>query len=159
MKVQNNTVVTFDYTLKDFEGNLLDSSSNGDSFAYLHGHGQIIPGLESAMNGRQKGDQFEVVVQPQDAYGNYDEELVAAIPKEQFGPGIEIEPGMQFNAERDGKHYLLTVVEVRDNHIIVDGNHPLAGMVLYFNIEVKDVREATEEEIQHGHVYGVGHHH
>ncbi|MCX8000016.1 MAG: peptidylprolyl isomerase, partial [Leptospiraceae bacterium] len=129
MKVQNNTVVTFDYTLRDSEGNILDSSEGGDAFAYLHGHGQIIPGLENALNDKEKGDSFEVVVQPEDAYGMYDEELVAAIPREQFDPRIQIEPGMQFNAERNGKYYTLTVVEVQDKHIIVDGNHPLAGMV------------------------------
>lgn len=159
MKVRNNTVVTFDYTLRDDKGNLLDSSLGGESFAYLHGHGQIIPGLESAMHGREKGDQFEVVIQPEDAYGDYDEDLVAAIPKEQFDPSIEILPGMQFNAERNGKYYTLTVVEVQDNHIIVDGNHPLAGVVLYFKIDVKDVREATQEELEHGHAHGIGGHH
>lgn len=159
MKVQNNTVVTFDYTLKDADGNVLDSSDGGDAFSYLHGHGQIIPGLENALKDKEAGDSFEVVVEPQDAYGEYDEELVAAIPKEQFDPRIQIQPGMQFNAERNGKYYTLTVVEVQENHIIVDGNHPLAGMVLYFKIDVRDVRSATKEELEHGHAHGAGGHH
>jgi FKBP-type peptidyl-prolyl cis-trans isomerase SlyD len=159
MKIAQNSVVTFDYTLTDSEGNILDTSEGHDSFAYIQGQGQIIPGLESAMEGRSSGDSFEITIQPENAYGQYNEDLVAAIPRDQFDSSLEIKPGMQFNAEREGQMYTLTVVEVENDKVIVDGNHPLAGYVLNFKVAVKGVRDATPEELDHGHVHGPGGHH
>lgn len=159
MKIAQNSVVTFDYTLTDNEGNVLDTSEGHDAFAYIQGHGHIIPGLETAMEGKTKGDHFEITIQPENAYGEYDDSLVAAIPRNQFDPSLQIEPGMQFNAERDGKYYTLTVKEIENDQVIVDGNHPLAGYVLNFKVDVRDVRDATSEELDHGHVHGPGGHH
>ncbi len=158
MKIIKNSVVNFDYKLTDTEGNLLDSSE-GEPFAYIQGLGHIIPGLEAAMEGKSAGESFQITIEPEKAYGVYQEELIATIPKDQFDGSVEIQPGMQFNAERDGQYYTITVVEVQGDNIVVDGNHPLAGVTLNFDINIQSVREATKEELSHGHVHGPGGHH
>ncbi|MCB1144893.1 MAG: peptidylprolyl isomerase [Leptospiraceae bacterium] len=160
MQIANNSVVSFDYTLKDPEGNLIDSSEGGEPLAYIQGLGHIIPGLEAVMEGKKVGDQFDVTIPPEKAYGTYNEELVQTIPKAHFEEGVNIVPGMQFSAEREGQYYTITVLEVQNENVVVDGNHPLAGMELSFNVNIKEVRAATEEELSHGHVHGPnGHHH
>ncbi|MCB1179410.1 MAG: peptidylprolyl isomerase [Leptospiraceae bacterium] len=158
MKISKNSVVNFDYKLTDTEGNLLDSS-DGQPFAYIQGMGQIIRGLEEAMEGKGSGEEFNITIQPENAYGTYNEELVASIPKSQFDTSMDIQPGMQFNAEREGQYYTITVVEVQEEEVVVDGNHPLAGVVLNFDVKITDVRDATKEELEHGHVHGPGGHH
>jgi FKBP-type peptidyl-prolyl cis-trans isomerase SlyD len=158
MKITKNSVVNFDYKLTDTEGNLLDSSE-GEPFAYIQGLGHIIPGLEAAMEGKSAGESFQITIEPEKAYGVYQEELIATIPKDQFDGSIDIQPGMQFNAERDGQYYTITVVEVKGDDIVVDGNHPLAGVTLNFDVNIQSVREATKEELLHGHVHGPGEHH
>jgi len=160
MVITRNSVVTFDYTLTDSDGNVLDTSKGHNPFSYIQGHGHIIPGLEKAMEGKKKGDNFQVVVQPEEGYGHYDESLVASIPRSQFDSELEIEPGMQFHAERNGNYYTLTVTGVEEDIVFVDANHPLAGFELHFEVNIRDVRDATSEEIANGHVHGEnGHHH
>jgi FKBP-type peptidyl-prolyl cis-trans isomerase SlyD len=159
MLISPDKVVLIHYTLTDEAGKVLDSSSGGEPLAYLHGQGNIISGLESALNGRQAGDKLNVRVEPADGYGVRDEELVQQVPRRQFG-GADLQPGMQFNAQTSQGHTrVVTVKRISGDMVTVDGNHPLAGEVLNFDVEVKGVREATQEELDHGHVHGPGGHH
>ena len=156
MIVRSNSVVSFHYTLRDSEGNTLDSSAGHDAFAYIQGGQQIVPGLELQMEGKSKGDKFNALVEPAMGYGEFNKDLLQRVPLDRFG-GSKVEAGMQFQA---GEHGVFTVKEVVDGHALLDGNHPLAGVTLNFEVEITDVREATEEELSHGHVHGPdGHHH
>ncbi len=160
MQIDQNTVVSFDYTLTDPQGNTLDTSSGREPLAYLHGASNIIPGLESAMAGKKSGDAFVVTVPAADAYGERDEQLIQAVPRQAFPEGAQIEVGQQFQARSpDGQARVVRVVGVEPEQVTVDANHPLAGVELTFDVAIKEVREATEEEIQHGHVHGAGGHH
>lgn len=155
--IANNHVVEFNYTLKDDEGNILDQSQ-GEPLAYLHGHQNIIPGLESQLLGKKVGDKFTASVEPADAYGEFDDAAVQEVPRENFQGVDNIEPGMQFQSQtEDGHMMLVTVRDVQDDMVIVDANHPLAGKKLHFDVEVTGIREASPEELQHGHAHG--HHH
>lgn len=160
MQIAKDKVVTFEYTLSDADGQVLDSSKGRSPLAYLHGHGSIVPGLESALEGRGPGEELKVAVEPEQAYGQVDDNLIQAVPRERF-EGIEkIEPGMQFTAQTEAGPRVITVVEVADQTVTVNANHPLAGMTLHFEVKVVDVRDATAEEVQHGHAHGPdGHHH
>jgi len=146
MQITNKHVVTLNYTLKDNDDNVIDKSDDG-SFCYLHGASNIIPGL--------------VTIQPEDAYGIHDEAKSQDVPRSMFPPEQEIEAGMQFNAQGpDGQAVTVTVKSVADDTIVVDGNHPLAGVILNFEVIVMDIRDASAEELEHGHVHGPnGHHH
>lgn len=155
MIVSRNSVVSFHYTLRDSEGNTLDSSSGHDAFAYIQGGQQIVPGLEQQMEGKKAGDKFNAVVSPEMGYGEFNKDLLQRVPLDRF-QGQKVEPGMQFQA---GGHGIFTVREVVDGHALLDGNHPLAGVTLNFEVEIMDVREATVEELDHGHVHGPGGHH
>ena len=158
MQAANDKVVTIDYELKDSEGNLIDKSENGE-FAYLHGASNIIPGLENALSGKQKGDAVQVTINPEDAYGEIDAGKIQQAPKNMFPEDVEIEPGMQFHAQTpDGQDVMVTVTQVEEDHVVIDGNHPLAGVTLDFNVTVADVRDATAEELEHQHVHGAGGH-
>jgi len=159
MQVGENTVVTFDYQVTDSEGDLLDSSEGRDPFAYLFGSGGIIPGLENALNGRTAGDSFEATIAPGDAYGEWAEDLVEEVPKDQFQVEGDIEAGMQFQAMTAQGPRVVTVTSTGDESVTVDANHPLAGKTLTFQVEVVDVRAATDEEVAHGHAHGPGHEH
>ena len=157
--IANDTVVRFNYTLTNSDGDVLDKS-NGEPLAYLHGHHNIIPGLEVQMEGKGAGDKFTVTVAPEDAYGEYLAEAVQEVPRANFQGVENIEVGMQFQSQTDDGHVMLvTVKDVNDDVVVVDGNHPLAGVTLTFDVEVVDVREATADEIAHGHAHGVGGHH
>lgn len=158
--IANNHVVEFNYTLKDDEGNVLDQSQ-GEPLAYLHGHQNIIPGLESQLLGKSVGDKFTASVEPADAYGEFDDAAVQEVPLENFQGVDNIEPGMQFQSQtEDGHVMLVTVKDVQDDMVIVDANHPLAGKKLHFDVEVTGIREASPEELQHGHAHGAdGHRH
>lgn len=159
MQIADNTVVSLDYTLKDDKGNTLDSSSNGE-FVYLHGAQNIIPGLENALTGKSSGDELSVSVSPAEGYGERNEVMIQVVPRDMFEAGQEIEVGMQFHAESpEGDMITVTVTAVDDAGVTVDGNHPLAGLNLNFEVRIVDVRAATEEEIAHGHVHGPGGHH
>jgi FKBP-type peptidyl-prolyl cis-trans isomerase SlyD len=154
MQIRNNSVVSFHYRLSNNEGELLDSSDGKDAFTYLQGGHMIVPGLEAQMEGKAKGDTFKAVVTPELGYGEFDKQLLQRVPLDRFGDQ-KVEVGMQFQA---GEHSVVTVKEVTASEVLVDGNHPLAGVTLNFHVEVTDVREATAEEISHGHVHGAGGH-
>ena len=153
MKIEKNKVVAIDYTLTDNDGVVIDSSEGREPLKYLHGIGALIPGLEKELEGKKAGDKLDVAIQPDEGYGLRKEELLQAIPKVHFPPETDIQVGMQFQANTEKGTVVVTVVEVQEDTIIADGNHPLAGVVLNFKVEVKDVRTASEEEIAHGHVH------
>lgn len=159
MQITARKVVHFHYTLTNDEGEVLDSSEDHEPLAYIHGMGNIIPGLENALAGREIGDRFQVTIPPEEGYGLRDDELVQAVPRSAFQGVSQIEPGMQFHAESAEGMQLVTVVEVLGDEIILDGNHPMAGMTLNFDVEVTEIRDASPEEIDHGHVHGPGGHH
>ncbi len=160
MQIAQNKVVTLNYTLKDKDGTLIDESHD-NSFVYLHGANNIVTGLEDALTGKLSGDKMNVSIVPEEAYGIYDESRIESVPREMFPDGTEIEQGMQFHAEGPNEQpIVVTVVGVEKDKVTIDGNHPLAGVELNFNVEVMDVRDATTEEIEHGHVHGQhGHDH
>lgn len=159
MQIAANAVVSIDYTLKNDAGDILDQSSPDSPLLYLHGHGNLIPGLEAAMVGKAAGDNLQASIPPAEAYGEYNEELIEAVPREMFQGVDEIEPGMQFRAQTPQGMQVVTVKEANDQEVMIDGNHPLAGETLHFDVTIKEVREASEEELSHGHVHGPGGHH
>ena len=155
MNIEKDCVVTADFRLFDGDGELVDSSETGGPLTYLHGAEELLPGLEVALAGHAIGDNLTVELKPDEAFGPRDEALVDKAPRANF-PGIEhIEPGMRFQTEMDdGAPMLVTVTDVDDEWVTVDGNHELAGKHLRFELEVTDIRKATDEEISHGHVHG-----
>ncbi|HBK54836.1 MAG TPA: peptidylprolyl isomerase [Xanthomonadales bacterium] len=159
MHVADRCVVYFDYRLSNAEGMLIDSSEGHGALAYLHGAGGIVPGLEKAMTGRQAGDSFQVVVAPEEGYGVHDERLVQVVPIEAFRGIDAIEPGMHFTTQGGQGPVDVVVTAVDADQVTIDGNHFLAGMALHFDIKIVDVRAATDEEMEHGHVHGEGGHH
>ena len=159
MLIAPEKVVLIHYTLKNDSGETLDSSSGGDPLAYLHGQGNLIPGLEKALEDKQAGDKRSVSVGPGDGYGQRDDKLVQQVPRRQFG-GANVQPGMQFHAQTSqGQTRVVTVTNIVGDMVTVDGNHPLAGENLHFDVEVTEVRDASAEELEHGHVHGPGGHH
>jgi len=159
MQIANNKVVSIHYKLTNDDGDILDSSEGQEPLAYLHGLGNIIPGLENALNGRAVGDKFSVTVAPADGYGERDNEMVQSVPKSAFQGVDQILPGMQFQAQSPEGMQLVTVIDVDGDEVILDGNHPMAGITLTFDVEVTEIRDATDEELEHGHVHGPGGHH
>ncbi len=161
MKIAQDKVVTIHYTLKNDAGETLESSFESDPLAYLHGHQNLIPGLENALLDHEKGAKLNVTVPPEEGYGLREDHLVETVSKEMFGDEAELEVGMQFHAQsQEGHPYVVSIAAVEGDNVTVDGNHPFAGATLSFEVEVMDVRDATEEEISHGHVHGPdGHHH
>jgi len=153
IKVEDNRVVTFDYTLKNGSGEVIDSSENGEPLSYIHGSGEIIPGLEAELLGKSAGDKFNAVIKPEDAYGLREEGRMKKIEREKLAHLPGIQAGMQLQAYDEGGMQILTVVEVNDKEVTLDSNHPLAGETLHFDVEIIDVREATEEELEFG-LYG-----
>jgi FKBP-type peptidyl-prolyl cis-trans isomerase SlyD len=159
MNIANNCVVAFHYTLTDDAGTEIDSSKGQEPLAYLHGQGGIIPGLERELTGKTIGDEMKVTVQPADGYGELNPELIQPVPREAFQGVDQIDVGMQFQAQGQGGQMQMVVVkEVTDETVTVDANHPLAGQVLHFDVSIAEVREASEEELEHGHVHGAGGH-
>jgi FKBP-type peptidyl-prolyl cis-trans isomerase SlyD len=150
MQVSQNTVVAIDYTLTGDDGQVIDTSEGREPLVYLHGHQNIIPGLEKAIEGASEGDELDVAVQPEEGYGPYRDELVQDVPRDAFAGIDKVEPGMSFQAESNAGPMTVVVREVNDDTVTVDGNHMLAGKVLNFKVAVKGVREATETEIQQG---------
>lgn len=159
MKVADKTVVVIDYTLKDNDGTVIDSSEGAGPLAYLHGAGNIIPGLEEALLGKAAGDEVKASIEPAKAYGERHEELKQDVPRDLFSGVDDVQVGMQFQSETDQGPVLVTVVEVNDDSVTVDGNHPLAGVHLNFDVTIRKVREPSQEELDHGHVHGEGGHH
>lgn len=154
MLIGPNTVVSIHYRLTNSAGEQIDASSEGSPMTYLHGAGNIIPGLERELAGKESGATLEVTVQPEDGYGERQSQLMQEVPRGAFPEGQEIEPGMRFSAQTEGGPVAVVVTDVTPEAVTVDANHPLAGEVLHFSVSVADVREATAEEISHGHVHG-----
>ena len=159
MTITTDTVVLFDYTLTDDDHEIIDSSKDGGPLAYLHGTGQIVKGLEKAMEGRKPGDSFKISVSPEEGYGLPDPEKIAVVSADQIEGGDELEEGMQLEASSDQGEQIVVVTKIEGNKVTLDGNHPLAGMNLHFDITIREVRTATAEELAHGHVHGPGGHH
>jgi FKBP-type peptidyl-prolyl cis-trans isomerase SlyD len=158
MKVASNTVVTIAYKLTSDTGEVIDQSRDGDDFAYLHGHQNIVPGLEKALEGKSAGESVETTVPPEEGYGTRDDHLVFRVPRSNM-PDEELEVGMQFAAQdKEGNQQIVTLVEIGDGDVTLDANHPLAGENLNFAVTIQDVREASSEELEHGHVHGPGGH-
>ena len=159
MQIADNSVASFHYTLTNDAGDVLDSSDGREPLAYLHGAGNIVPGLEREMIGHAAGDKFTVDVKPEDGYGNYIDELVQVVPTKSFEGVADLAVGMQFQAQTEQGPIAVVVTEIEGDEVTVDGNHPLAGETLHFAVEIVEVREASDEEKQHGHVHGAGGHH
>ena len=159
MQATDNAVVLIHYTLTSDAGETLDSSAGREPLAYLQGFGNIIPGLEQALLGKKAGDKLKVSIPPAEAYGVRNDELVEVVPRSAFGGAPDLEVGMQFQARTPEGMKVVTIVDVSGDEITLDGNHPLAGETLHFDVEVVTVRAATAEELEHGHVHGDGGHH
>ncbi|MRH77878.1 peptidylprolyl isomerase [Spiribacter sp. C176] len=153
MQIAKNAVVAIDYTLHDTEGEVIDSSPEGEPLRYLHGAGNIIPGLENALEGKTAGEDLEVTIAPADAYGERDDRLTQDVPRSMFEGVEDIKAGMRFQAQTESGPQVVTVAAVTGDQVTVDANHPLAGETLKFTVRIADVREASEEEISHGHVH------
>lgn len=159
MQIGERTVATFHYTLTDAAGKVIDSSDGREPLTYLHGSGNIVPGLEKEMSGKQPGDVFNVVVAPEEGYGMPNPMMVQVVPREAFQGVDTLEVGMEFQAQTPQGPMSVAIAKVDGDEVTVDGNHPLAGQTLHFAIEVTDVRDASLEELTHGHVHGPGGHH
>jgi FKBP-type peptidyl-prolyl cis-trans isomerase SlyD len=159
MNITDNCVASFHYTLTDSTGKVLDSSEGQEPLSYLHGAGNIIPGLEKALLGKTSGDKLTVSVKAAEAYGERDDTMVQELPTSMFSGVDKIEIGMEFHAETEHGLQVVTVTGVADETVTIDGNHPLAGIDLNFDVEVTEVRDASEDEVSHGHAHGAGGHH
>lgn len=159
MQVADNMAVSIHYTLSNDDGDIIDSSIDKEALVYLHGKGNIISGLEKALLGKSIGEKFNVHIPAADAYGEFKEEGVQVIPRSMFEGVDSLEVGMQFYAEVSSGPGIVSVVAIDGDDITIDGNHPLAGVDLNFDVEVVDVRPATQDEISHGHIHGEGCHH
>jgi FKBP-type peptidyl-prolyl cis-trans isomerase SlyD len=155
MPIADNDVVTIHYTLKDDSGEVIDSSAGGEPLAYLHGHGNIVPGLEHELAGKNAGDRLQVHVPAAQGYGEYDRALVQKVPRRALKGVANLRVGLRLQAG----HQAVTVTHIAGDMVTLDGNHPLAGQNLNFDVEITAVRPATEEELAHGHVHGAGGHH
>jgi FKBP-type peptidyl-prolyl cis-trans isomerase SlyD len=159
MPIAQNSVVTIHYTLKDDAGEVIDTSREGDPIAYLHGHGNLVPGLERELEGKNSGDKVNVSVTPEHGYGEYDKQLVQQVPRRALQGIPNVKVGMRLQAQTPEGPRAVVVTRLVGDMVTIDGNHPLAGKNLNFDVEITDVREATEEELEHGHVHGAGGHH
>jgi FKBP-type peptidyl-prolyl cis-trans isomerase SlyD len=159
VEITADRVVTIHYTLKDDGGAVLDSSAGGEPLAYIQGHGNLVVGLEKALEGKQAGVSLTVSLAPAEGYGTRDESLIQRVPKRSLQGSGSIKKGMQFQARTDDGMRLFTVTAVIGDMVTLDGNHPLADKTLHFDVQIVGVREATAEELEHGHVHGAGGHH
>ncbi|MDT0595821.1 FKBP-type peptidyl-prolyl cis-trans isomerase [Glaciecola petra] len=155
MQITDNHVVTLHYAVKTADGDEIDSSLNAEPISFIQGSKYMIPGLEEALYGHKSGDKFEVVIGPDKAYGQRQDQLVQEVPANMF-EGMDVEVGMSFRATTDAGDQSVIIVDKTDTTVTVDGNHPLSGMTLSFDVSIEDVREATDDEISHGHVHGEG---
>jgi FKBP-type peptidyl-prolyl cis-trans isomerase SlyD len=157
MSIEEGKVVLMHYTLKNDDGEELDSSDGQEPLGYLHGANNIVPGLEKELEGKSKGDSVSVTVPPEEGYGQRDEKGVQQVGRDQFPEDAPLEPGMQFVAQNaDGSQFPFWVTAVKEDEVQIDMNHPLAGETLHFDVEIVNVRDASDEEKQHGHVHGTG---
>ena len=158
ISIADNKVVTLSYVLKSSTGEVLDESSAADPFVYLHGHGQIVPGLEDALAGKASGYKGKVEVTPAEGYGEEINELKISVGRGQFPPDMNPEPGMRVRAQAGDQPVTFVIEKIEGDTVHLNGNHPLAGQTLYFDVEVTDVRDASLDEISHGHAHGAGGH-
>ena len=158
MNIAPNKVASLSYTLKNEEGEILDKADTTQPFLYLHGAGGIIKGLESELLDKKSGDSFEITVSPEEAYGAHDDKLIEAIPRKMFEgiPDEEMIAGAQFHAQTGQGNQVITIASIDGDIVNIDGNHPLAGQTLHFDVAVLDVRDATQEELDHGHPHALG---
>ena len=156
MAITQDSVVTIHYVLKDDAGAVIDRSASGEPLAYLHGHGNIVPGLERELTGHSAGEKLSVRVTPAEGYGEYDKGLVQSVPRRALRGIKDVQPGMHLHAQTEAGTRTVTVTRVQGDMVTLDANHPLAGKNLNFDIQIEDVRQATEEELSHGHVHGPG---
>ena len=159
MQIAQDAVVLIHYTLKDDAGQTLDSSAGGEPLAYLHGNGNLIPGLERELEGKSAGDKLNVKIAAADAYGEYDKSLVQRVPRRALKGVGNLHVGMQLHTQSPHGVRAVTVTQIAGDMVTIDANHPLAGQNLNFDVEIAAVRAATEEELAHGHVHGPGGHH
>ncbi|HKL51396.1 MAG TPA: peptidylprolyl isomerase [Wenzhouxiangellaceae bacterium] len=154
MHATADTVVTIDYTLTGNDGEVIDTSEGREPLAYLHGHGNIIPGLEKALEGKGEGEEVKVQVEPEEGYGPHRDELVQEVSMEAFAGIDEVEPGMKFNAESAQGPLVVKVTDVEGDKVTIDANHDLAGQQLNFDVTVREIREASPQELEQGQVAG-----
>ncbi len=159
MTITTGKVVFFDYTLTDDDQEIIDSSKGGQPLGYVQGAGQIVPGLEKAMEGKKAGDTFQIAVEPAEGYGLSDPANIAVIPADQIEGVDELEVGTQLHTDTEYGEQTVVVTKIEGNEVTIDANHPLAGLTLHFDIAVREVRDATDDEVSHGHVHGEGGHH
>ena len=160
MKIANDTVASLDYRLHLGDGKLVDESEPGDPLVYLHGHDEIVPGLERALEGKKAGDRLEVVVKPEDGYGEYDPDSVEEVPRTDLPPDLELVAGETITGtDPDGDEMDFLIKEVKKDTVVLDFNDPMAGKTLHFDVTVREVRAATAEELEHGHAHAPGHEH
>jgi FKBP-type peptidyl-prolyl cis-trans isomerase SlyD len=159
MSIAQDQVVSINYTLKDDAGAVIDQSAAGEPLTYLHGHGNLIPGLERELAGKNTGDRLQVKITPADGYGEYDRALVQKVPRRALKGLADVRVGMRLQAQTADGARPVTVTQLTGDMVTLDGNHPLAGKNLNFDVEVTQVRAATAEELAHGHVHGPDDHH
>jgi FKBP-type peptidyl-prolyl cis-trans isomerase SlyD len=159
VSIKQDSVVIFHYTLSDADGHVIDRSGSGEPLAYLHGHGNLVPGLERELEGHDAGEKLDVHVAAADGYGERDTRLVQKVPRRALKGIGRLEVGMRLSAQTPQGPREMTVTQLSGDMVTLDGNHPLAGRDLHFQIEIESVREATAEEMAHGHVHGPGGHH
>jgi FKBP-type peptidyl-prolyl cis-trans isomerase SlyD len=154
MRVAKDRVVAIDYTIRDVDGNVVESTDGAKPFVYLHGHEQIVPGIEVALDGHAAGESLDVSLAPDEAYGDHDPKAIVLLPRRAFPPGQEPEVGDLYRASRaDGKPVIFSILDVSDQTVVIDANHPLAGQTLSVHVEVIAVRTATDDERRHEHVH------
>ncbi len=158
-KIGKDSVVSLDYRLHLGDGQVVDQSQPGSPLSYMHGRGQIIPGLEGKLEGLVVGDARQVVVQPAEGYGEYDARGVQEVPRNMFPPNADLRVGVMATAQTPQGEIPFVIKEVKADSVVIDLNHPLAGKTLHFDVTVKEVRDATAEEKEHGHAHGPGGHH
>ena len=159
MTITRDSVVSIHYTLRDDAGTIIDSSTSGEPLAYLHGHGNLVPGLERELAGKNAGDKLSVKLAAADGYGEYDKQLVQRVPLRSLRGVSDLKVGLRLQAQTEQGPRAVTVTRIAGDMVTLDGNHPLAGKNLNFEVEITAVRDATQEELSHGHVHGHGGHH
>ncbi|MFT7463850.1 MAG: FKBP-type peptidyl-prolyl cis-trans isomerase SlyD [Pseudohongiellaceae bacterium] len=156
MKISKHAVTSLDYTLTDDDGEVLDTSEGESPLVYIHGTDSLIPALEKELDGKTVGDSLKVHIQAEEAYGARDDNMLQTVPRTELPTEVELEVGMQFQAESEDGVHIVTVSAIVDDEVVIDGNHPLAGVNLNFDVKVAEVREATAEELEHGHAHDAG---
>jgi FKBP-type peptidyl-prolyl cis-trans isomerase SlyD len=159
-QIADNKVVGIDYVLRDDAGEILDQSGDDGVFYFIQGVGNIVPGLEKVLHGKSVGESFKVAVTAEEGYGEFDEELIRRVPRKHFKSLEPIEEGQEIMVQgQDGDHEMATITGVEEDTVVIDSNHPLAGQNLHFEVNITEVRDASPEELEHGHVHGPGGHH